>query len=59
VRWKKGNKKDWEIEVDRILKEGSFNAHMQAFLEKFREPSKQGRSGRSIRMSYYPIKKEE
>ena len=32
---KKDKKKDWEIEVERILKEGSFNSRFQAFTERF------------------------
>jgi len=37
MRWgKKGNKKrDWEIEVERILKEGKFDTRLQAFMDKF------------------------
>ena len=36
-RWGKKDKekKDWEVEVDRILKEGSLNSRLQAFSQKF------------------------
>ena len=33
-----GNKKkDWEIEVEHILKEGSLNSRLQTFAEKFNQ----------------------
>jgi len=36
--WGRKNKKpDWEIEVERILKEGRFDTRLQAFLEKFNQ----------------------
>ena len=36
--WGKKDKKEWwEIEVDRILKEGSFNSRFQAFTERFEQ----------------------
>jgi len=33
----KNKKKDWEIEVERILKEGRFDTRLQAFVEKFEQ----------------------
>ena len=39
LRWGKKDKekKDWEIEVDRILKEGRFDTRLQAFMERFEQ----------------------
>ena len=38
-RWGKKDKekKDWEIEVERILKEGSFNSRFETFMERFEQ----------------------
>ena len=38
-RWGKKDKakKDWEIEVERILKEGGFNSRFQAIMERFEQ----------------------
>lgn len=35
--WGKNKKKDWEIEVDRILKEDRFNSRFQAIMERFEQ----------------------
>ena len=34
---KKDKKKDWEIEVERILKEGSFNSRLETFMARFEQ----------------------
>jgi hypothetical protein len=35
--WGKNKEKDWEIEVERILKEGRFDTRLQAFVERFEQ----------------------
>jgi len=35
--WWRNRKKDWEIEVERILKEGRLDSRLQAFVEKCRD----------------------
>lgn len=35
--WGKNKKPEWEIEVERILKEGRFDTRFQAFMERFNQ----------------------